>query len=159
MGGKFVVAPFIFMRLLFLLFYLQLQLQYPSVSPQNMAATVPILIIIIFLLGRVCRGATALTPVGLGNSSVVGGGGGRGEWLVGADITTTSDLEEEFLMDSEINRRMLTGDQHITDRSKDPHKAAGQGCGSGKPYVPCFGKGNPDKKPKQKCGMYTRPQC
>lgn len=40
MGGKFVVAPFIFMRLLFLLSHLQLQLQYPSVSALNMAATV-----------------------------------------------------------------------------------------------------------------------
>ena len=63
--------------------------------------TVPILIITLLLLhAHICRAAVSAVGAGIASES-----GGGGEWLVG-DIAAAAEEEEEFLMDSEINRRI-----------------------------------------------------
>ena len=89
-----------------------------------------------------------MSAEGAGISSASGGGG---EWLVG-DITAAA--EEEFLMDSEINRRML-GTVRVTDGTKNAKKQSVD-CGQGKGYRTCLPKGNTGSKPKQNCGNYNR---
>ncbi|KAL6338412.1 hypothetical protein AAG906_020496 [Vitis piasezkii] len=113
-------------------------------GPPLLATTVPILIML--LHAHICR---AVSPV-RGNSSTRGCcNGDQEEWLVG-DIAP----EEEFLMGSETNRRMLST-IHYTDGSKFPKKPAAS-CGQGKGYRTCLPRGNKGGKPKQKCGDYTR---
>ena len=65
------------------------------------------------------------------------------------------EVEEEFLMDSEINRRMLANTVRFTDSSKNGKKPAAD-CGQGKGYRTCLPRGNKKGKPKQYCGHYTR---
>ena len=89
-----------------------------------------------------------MSAVGAGISSESGGGG---EWLVG-DIAAAA--EEEFLMDSEINRRMLAT-VRVTDSTKNAKKQS-VACGHGKDYKSCLPRGNKGGKPKQNCGRYTR---
>ena len=90
-------------------------------------------------------------PAG-GNSSASGGGGG---WLVG-DIAG----EDEFSMDSEINRRMLQStNPHGTDKTKNPKEpAAGCGQGRGTRYTGCLPSNNknPSKPRNPNCGLRNR---
>ena len=70
-------------------------------------------------------------PVG-GNSSASGGGG---EWLVG-DIAE----EDEFSMDSEINRRMLGRTIHYSYNANNNPKGSAVSCGQkrGTPQTGCL---------------------
>ena len=111
---------------------------------------VPILIVV--LLGHVCRVAS---PVPLANSyTSKGGAADHREWLVG---DMAEEEEEEFLMDSEINRRLLPYSSILkyaavhAAYSKDPAFPCGY-----KGQQSCEGHGNRLGKPKQKCNYYNR---
>ncbi|KAJ9697437.1 hypothetical protein PVL29_009316 [Vitis rotundifolia] len=113
-------------------------------GPSLLATTVPILIML--LHAHICR---AVSPV-RGNSSTSGCcNGDQEEWLVG-DIAP----EEEFLMDSETNRRLQASGPPTYNAIN--LKRAALPCGQGKGYRTCSPIRNNGGKFNQKCGHYTR---
>ena len=109
-----------------------------------------LLILIVLFLGHVCR---VVSPVPPANSSMSkGGAANQWEWLVGDMAEKEEEEEEEFLMDSEINRRMLQGSSYPNYStvkaiySKHPAIPCGHNG-----QEPCFGAKNPPRKCKPRC--------
>ncbi|XVF20832.1 hypothetical protein REPUB_Repub12eG0037000 [Reevesia pubescens] len=66
-----------------------------------------------------------------------------------------ANMELEFLMDSEIGRRLGSENRYETDGTKDRNNPAAD-CGRGNSYSSCTPPVNKDHKKPEKCYIYNR---
>ncbi|XVF81709.1 hypothetical protein PTKIN_Ptkin15bG0177300 [Pterospermum kingtungense] len=87
------------------------------------------------------------------DTSQTGAKGSLVEELSGTTIIA-DNMELEFLMDSEISRKLASSPCPYTNASKNPKRPAS--CGRGKQYPQCPPCPNPHVVRPQHCGPYTR---
>ncbi|XWS36832.1 hypothetical protein CRYUN_Cryun20dG0119500 [Craigia yunnanensis] len=82
--------------------------------------------------------------------------GANGSFLKELSGTTiiADNMELEFLMDSEISRKLVSISSRVTYRSLNRYKAVTD-CDRGK-YGSCLPPPNPPHGPPQRCSTYTR---